>query len=100
MKRFPPVDIVWYQNTWGVNPTARECFTGTVFLDPPYRIGATTGRLARARDSILIRQVPGPRNQGVPLSRADRSLATVCGRFVITEDGMVLEVDTVQPRAF
>ena len=74
------------------------CTEGTVFLIPTPGIGATNGILQGSGITLRIRQVPGPHNQGSPLSDANGMFVRVCGNFVFDDGQVLLNVTSVEPR--
>lgn len=74
-----------------------QCLTGQVVLLPQQGIGATNAFLISSGNPIRLRQVPGPDNQGVPLSSVGGRQATVCGNFLVDGGQVLLNVTFVRP---
>lgn len=77
--------------------TSTQCLTGQVVLLPQQGIGATNAFLITSGSPIRLRQVPGPANQGVPLSSVGGRQATVCGNFLVDNGQVILNVTLVRP---
>lgn len=77
--------------------TGLQCLTGQVVLLPQQGIGATNAFLISGGNPIRLRQVPGPDNQGVPLSSVGGRQATVCGNFLVDGGQVILNVTFVRP---
>lgn len=77
--------------------TGVQCLTGQVVLLPQQGIGATIAFLITSGNPIRLRQVPGPNNQGVPLSSVGGRQATVCGNFLVDSGQVLMNVTVVRP---
>lgn len=76
-----------------------QCVSGVVTVFPPRGVGAVIGQIRPEFGApIRFRQVVGPAGGPIPITSVDGTFATVCGRFIVEDGRVILDVRRVIPR--